>query len=362
MQRVNKYFFKCSSAQLKNCKLKPLQSIIFCLSNKERCPEVWIPSPGRMLSYGMMGKLTGTAFSWKAQGTLLFLLLPDWGLERLRVSPVVFLPRFTRDFNLDFSCPYQVPPANCIQLSQATSQLKKAESRGHKSKPPLPRATNHKHCACLWSAGGGRGVDRKTAVQEEKGNRPQASCGGQALSHSIPAKRDDPSEARKEQGCGQTPLCVSSPYITMWREGAARKGPGRQREPRAPGVFDKKAQPFAIAALEMYHTLCGFQAEESSLASWRGARNFTPEPRLGPRNLLMVTWYEGQGSHPQAEQEVGTDGLERTGEKASCPCVPAGGRSGALTAARPGSTALTLLHSGQAESTKCELCPNLGSV
>ena len=234
MQRVNKYFFKCSSAQLKNCKLKTLQSIIFCLSSKERCPEVWIPSPGRMLSYGMMGKLTGIAFSWKAQGTLLFLLLPDWGLERLRVSPVVFLPRFTRDFNLDFCCPYQVPPANCIQLSQATSQLKKAESRGHKSKLPLPRATNHKHCACLWSGGGERGVDRKMPVQEEKGNRPQASFGRQALSHSILAKRDDPSEARKEQGCGQTPLCVSSPYMTMWREGAARKG--AREAARAPGT------------------------------------------------------------------------------------------------------------------------------
>ena len=91
--------------------------------------------------------------------------------------------------------------------------------------------------------------------------------------------------------------------------------------------YREKAQPFAIPALAMYHTLCRFQAEESSLASWRGARNITLEPGLGPRNLLMVTWYEGQGSHPQAEQEVGTDGLERrTGDKVSCPCVPAGDR------------------------------------
>ena len=111
------------------------------------------------------------------------------------------------------------------------------------------------------------------------------------------------------------------------RRGSQERGQGGSESPRAPGVFDKKAQPFAIAALEMYHTLCRFQAEESSLASWRGARNFTPEPRLGPRNLLMVSWYKGQGSHPQAEQEVGTDGLERTGEKASCPCVPAGGQA-----------------------------------
>ena len=40
MQIVNKHFFKCASAQFKNGKLKPLQNIIFCLSNKERFPEV----------------------------------------------------------------------------------------------------------------------------------------------------------------------------------------------------------------------------------------------------------------------------------------------------------------------------------
>ena len=59
--------------------------------------------------------------------------------------------------------------------------------------------------------------------------------------------------------------------------------------------YREKAQPFAIPALAMYHTLCRFQAEESSLASWRGARNITLEPGLGPRNLLMVTWYEVRG-------------------------------------------------------------------
>lgn len=77
-------------------------------------------------------------------------------------------------------------------------------------------------------------MDRKTAVQEEKGNGPQASFGRQALSLSILAKRDDPSEACKEQGCGQMPLCVSPPYITMWREGAARKG--AREAARAPGT------------------------------------------------------------------------------------------------------------------------------
>lgn len=51
-------------------------------------------------------------------------------------------------------------------------------------------------------------MDRKTVVQEEKGNKPQASFCGQALFHSIPAKRNDLSEAFKEQGCGQTPVCV----------------------------------------------------------------------------------------------------------------------------------------------------------
>lgn len=43
--------------------------------------------------------------------------------------------------------------------------------------------------------------------------------------------------------------------------------------------------------------------------------------------------------------------------KSEYPCVPAGSRRGALTAAKPGSTALTFLHSGQAQSLNVNYVP-----
>lgn len=144
------------------------------------------------------------------------------------------------------------------------------------------------------------------------------------------------------------------------KEPGGSESPGHQES--LTRKYREKAQPFAIPALAMYHTLCRFQAEESS----RQAGGEHGTSLLSPGWAPEICWWwlvEGQGSHPQAEQEGRTDGLERrTGEKVSCPCVPAGSRRGALTAAKPGSTALTFLHSGQAQSTKCELCPNLGST
>lgn len=148
----------------------------------------------------------------------------------LRVSPVIFLPQFTQDFNLDFSCPCQVPPANCIQLSQATSQLKKAESRGHKSKPPPLRAPITVGTVPMVGVGEGEWTGRRLFKKQETDHRPAFA---DRLFHSILAKHNDLSEACKEQGCGQTPVCVIPIHHHVARRGSQERS---QEAARAPGT------------------------------------------------------------------------------------------------------------------------------
>ena len=77
--------------------------------------------------------------------------------------------------------------------------------------------------------------------------------------------------------------------------------------------------------------------------SW--AKDGPQAPASGAaRNLLMVAW--SSGHNLGLSRKVGRmDRFERrTGEKVHCLCEPAGGRSGALTTAKSGPKALTLLH------------------
>lgn len=169
-----------------------------------------------------------------------------------------------------------------------------------------------------------------------------------------------------EQGMW-TDTSVCHPHTSPCGEkGEPGKEPGGSARALAPGVFDKKVQRESTAFCHPCPGNVPYTVQVPGRrifpASWRGARNITLEPRLGPQKSADGDWLKVRGHILRLSRKGGLMVWNAGQGKVSCPCVPAGSRRGALTAAKPGSTALTFLHSGQAQSTKCELCPNLGST
>lgn len=79
-------------------------------------------------------------------------------------------------------------------------------------------------------------------------------------------------------------------------------------------------------------------------------------PGWAPRNLLMVDWLKVRGHILRLSRKGGLDGLERrTGGKSELPVCASRQQERSPDCSKAWLHSLTFLHSGQAQSTKCEL-------